>query len=823
MANKTVVIGWDAADWQIIDPLLKKGAMPALKRLIDHGVRGNIATLDPPLSPILWTSIATGKRAYDHGILGFTEVDDENNIRAVRGSSRKTKAFWNILNEHNLKTNIVAWWPSHPAEELNGCMVSNFYQTSPNPKKKNWPLKENSVYPPDLFEVLAELRLHPEEITGEILAPFFPDAEELLSDDDDLLRSVIKILSQTSSVHNAATYLLEETDWDVTAIYYDAIDHFSHVAMKYHPPQLSGISDKDYKNYHFVVEASYRFHDMMLDRIMDLCGDVNFIIVSDHGFINDDNRFVELPQSPAAPALEHRPYGVFVASGPDFTTNESVYGSSLLDICPTLLHLYNIPVARDMEGQVLESIFAKKKHVQFIESHKTESKDIDKKFDSYDEETLEHLANIGYLDNNHIKKKETSRVLDENQFYLARSYANGGYLKTAVAVMKPLITNNPEILRYQTFQLGLLLQINDFQAFEQQLEQTKNSNETNDVVSFYLGQYHLAKANYSLALNAFNSIDSNNTDLLYLIGRTHFIQGNWNAAMEQFQSTLQNDPNHQEAQVALGMTLYELDHFEDSLELLLESLDQVYFDLNTHLYIAKNLIQFKEFEQALSALHVCLQIQPKNKEVNVLIAKAYDEMNTEMPRPALQEDENTIVLVSGLPRSGTSLVMQLLEAGGVQCYTDNNRIKDEHNPKGYYEFKELTDPSSYSTLFSGYTKLAFKITFPLITQLPPHCQYKVIVIERDLLEVIQSQNKMAGSNTENVYFEKIHEMDRLQSHSADWLKKQAHIDLLTISFQDALTQPDSVINKIENFLGKPLDKEQMMHVIDSNLYRSKGI
>ena len=70
--NKVLLIGWDAADWKIINPLLEKGQMPALDKLINDGVMGNIATLNPPLSPMLWTSIATGKRAYKHGMIVFT-------------------------------------------------------------------------------------------------------------------------------------------------------------------------------------------------------------------------------------------------------------------------------------------------------------------------------------------------------------------------------------------------------------------------------------------------------------------------------------------------------------------------------------------------------------------------------------------------------------------------------------------------------------------------------------------------------------------------------------------------------------------------------
>src|SRR6266478_3567476 len=130
--SRVMLIGWDAADWKVIKPLLEAGQMPNLARLMATGVHGNIATIYPALSPMLWTSIATGKRAYKHGIFGFTEPDPATGgIRPVTNLSRKTKAIWNILNQNGLNTIVIGWWPSNPVEELSqGVMVSNDFQSA---------------------------------------------------------------------------------------------------------------------------------------------------------------------------------------------------------------------------------------------------------------------------------------------------------------------------------------------------------------------------------------------------------------------------------------------------------------------------------------------------------------------------------------------------------------------------------------------------------------------------------------------------------------------------------------------------------------------
>src|SRR6185369_18045311 len=100
LARRVAVIGWDAADWRLIHPLLDRGLMPNLQRLIERGVMGNLCTLSPSISPILWTSIATGKTADRHGIAGFLEPDPvTGGVRPAASTSRRAKALWNIASQ----------------------------------------------------------------------------------------------------------------------------------------------------------------------------------------------------------------------------------------------------------------------------------------------------------------------------------------------------------------------------------------------------------------------------------------------------------------------------------------------------------------------------------------------------------------------------------------------------------------------------------------------------------------------------------------------------------------------------------------------------
>ncbi len=179
------MVGWDAADWRVIDPLIAQGKMPNLASFLNAGVRGNISTLYPALSPMLWTSIATGKRPYKHGIHGFAEpTPDGRGVRPITNLSRTTKAVWNILHQAGKTSNVVGWWPSHPAEPIRGAMVSNHYQQVRGRFGEPWPMAKGTVHPSRLAKPLEEFRLHPGELDASHLAPFVRRLNEIDQEKD---------------------------------------------------------------------------------------------------------------------------------------------------------------------------------------------------------------------------------------------------------------------------------------------------------------------------------------------------------------------------------------------------------------------------------------------------------------------------------------------------------------------------------------------------------------------------------------------------------------------------------------------------------------
>ena len=209
------------------------------------------------------------------------------------------------------------------------------------------PPMPGTYWPEDLAETMNEIRVSPHEIDEDILQPFLPKGHKIDQSRDRRLNNLRKHLAEAYSVHSAATHLMDsDPKWDFMAVYYRAIDEISHHFMHYHPPQMTGIPDRDFEIYQHVINATYRAHDMMLQVLLQKAGpDTTVILVSDHGFHSDHLRPKFTPRVPAGITVWHRNQGVLLAKGPGIKPDSQVYGSRLLDIAPTILEGQDWPVA----------------------------------------------------------------------------------------------------------------------------------------------------------------------------------------------------------------------------------------------------------------------------------------------------------------------------------------------------------------------------------------------------------------------------------------------------------------------------------------------
>jgi sulfotransferase family protein len=185
-----------------------------------------------------------------------------------------------------------------------------------------------------------------------------------------------------------------------------------------------------------------------------------------------------------------------------------------------------------------------------------------------------------------------------------------------------------------------------------------------------------------------------------------------------------------------------------------------------------------------------------------------------------------VVVVSGLPRSGTSMAMRMLEAGGMAIVTDGLRAPDDDNPKGYFEderVKSLHEQTDKSWLADARGKAVKVIAF-LLRSLPSDHNYKVVFMQRDLREIVASQNKMLDHRGEAHPLPDDRALELLERDLADarFFLRRPQFDVLELRYADALADPAVQARRIARFLGTPLDVERMAQAVSPELYRNRA-
>ncbi len=844
---KVLLIGWDAADWKIINPLLDQGLMPNLASMVNNGVMGNLATLDPMFSPMLWTSIATGKRPYQHGILSFAEPEPDGlGVRPILGASRKVKAIWNILTQQHYKTHVAGWWPSHPAEPINGICLSDFYRQHKGTDLNNWELPPDCVWPEDQRELFSRLRIHPDELTAAHLLPFVPRLEKADWQHEKDIQNLKNITAQAATTQAAFTRILRTEEWDFAAVYFIALDHYCHGFMKYHPPRRPHIEQHKFDLFKGVVQGGYRYLDMMLGRLLELAGeDTVVMLVSDHGFQPDALRPKEIPQEPAGMAYEHSYYGVICAKGPGIKKDGLVYGASLLDITPTLLTIMGLPVGSDMDGKVLSGIFEEPPAPAYIPSWEAVLGEAGMPPRDYtlppsvNEEMVDQLADLGYVENQGPDAAKNNRDMAEFcKFNLARAYLDGNKLLEATQVYEELHREHPEAPWYMV-RLATCYQIAGRLKDCRTLVDLLKTKDFYDPAVLHVmeGSLLLGEGQYKEALKALKiaekQVDAAQSRIWLQIGQCYLMLGKTREAEAACKKHLALDHDTALAHQMLGILYYNEKRYEEAADSLLTAVGLDYNLGTAHFYLGLALMDSGAYRESASAFEVCLLVMPRNNLARTHLAYLYQKF-LDNPQKAAQHrtditqyTDGVITVVSGLPRSGTSMMMQMLRAAEVPIFTDEEREADESNPKGYYEHKAVKSLMRNKAWLSLATDKVVKIVCPLITQLPGNYHYRVIFMERDLHEILHSQSKMLSrlgkKNGEDTYPLKLmNNYEKAIRDSKEWLLRSPNVEVLFVSYAEAVQNPFMTALRVNDFLGGALAPERMAAVADQQLYREKN-
>ncbi|MBD3348005.1 MAG: sulfatase-like hydrolase/transferase [Candidatus Eisenbacteria bacterium] len=423
-ATRVLLLGIDSANWNVLTPMIQEGELPAISRLVSEGSFGVLRSGEPIQSPQMWTSIATGVVPEKHGITRFVaEVPGTDREVPVTSNMRKVKAFWNILSENDISVGIVGWWPSWPAEKVNGFMLA----------QRAWPVNWSAhgipfgaardrsgrllvedfpgrSWPEGIYEEFVPFIMTEEDVTVSDLDMFFADSRFT---DPRKQFHARWVFAKDKSFADAGLHFLKKYEPEVFALYLQGPDVVSHYYWGYQREMGFDVEPDDARMYGSVVRNYYKFVDETIADYLEAVGeDCAVVVVSDHGFETKEDLKVLWEQGEAIRTKEggkdvpwdHGIDGTFIFEGPGFRSGVRAGEASVVDVTPTLLAYLGLPVASDMDGEplteVFEPSFLEEHAIEYVDTYETGERDYDEApmESPMDEGLKEKLRALGYIE-----------------------------------------------------------------------------------------------------------------------------------------------------------------------------------------------------------------------------------------------------------------------------------------------------------------------------------------------------------------------------------------------------------------------------------------
>ncbi|MGO8698406.1 MAG: alkaline phosphatase family protein [Limisphaerales bacterium] len=604
MANRLLLAGWDAADWKILHPLIDAGEMPALRRIVEAGASGPLLCSQPPVPVAQWTSLVTGKRPWQHRVSHPIErITGAGGAVPVTAASRRSLAVWEMLAQAGKHSFIVGWPATHGGQTENIVLVSDRYALpTAAPGVKPWPPPPPGTYWPEEINVrLDGLRMSPADVQADVVSRYIPEWRKIDQKRDRRIGQLRLFLATDFSNQAAMMRLLAGGQWDFAAIRLPALGAISRLFLPYRPPRAKWVPEAEFELYQNVISSACRMLDEMLHSLVQAAGSAaSIMVVSEHGV--NPRRLPPTAGRPGDNEAWISPHGIFAASGPAFAEDALVIGASVLDIAPTILTCFGLPIGDDMEGRVLIEGFVKPpavtrvpswESVQGVPSHQA-------------------VADPGAANNS----KATATLQRESDWNLARSYLDAGLHQEALTVLERLFRAFPERMELGQSLFHCQLTLQKLSEAEETLQVLLEGLPAG--IWSLLPQTELCLARKQMRearqlVNQARDLHPTHPEALRWLGTLLLRLREWNALEELAKQALQLDENEPLAWLGLAEAQLRRRLAAEAEKAALRAIGLNYYMPQAHFVLARALVAQGKWRQARNAMQNLLQLQPDNR------------------------------------------------------------------------------------------------------------------------------------------------------------------------------------------------------------------
>ncbi len=444
--SRVMVLGLDGVDPKVINLLMSEGKLPHFAELRMNGAYGDLKSMEPLLSPVVWTTIATGKTPDKHGIGHFVSQSKDGKKQPVTSNLRQVSALWNMFTSMERTVDVVGWWATWPPENVNGSIISDhtcyhfLFEQGFQPSTD----VSTMTHPQSLMSEIAPFIQRPSDLSFSDLEPFINITQSDFQAAFDFEHDVSHfkwLLATANSYSRIASYLWKKNEPDLLLAYIEGTDTVSHLfGHLFRREGLVGELAEQQNRYGNAVESIYIYADQILGEFMELMdSNTTLIVISDHGFDlgrahDDPSKTRDMRKVSEA---FHRLDGIIYMYGKNIRPNFPIQDASIIDVTPTILAASGLPVARDMPGRVLSEAFISMNEPVTIDSYESEEwKHLTNESDSeISDEMMAHLQSLGYVG---------TSVNTDNDRNMASIHFEAGNYAEAERLYRSLIEANPQ-------------------------------------------------------------------------------------------------------------------------------------------------------------------------------------------------------------------------------------------------------------------------------------------------------------------------------------------------------------------------------------------
>jgi thioredoxin-like negative regulator of GroEL len=560
--------------------------------------------------------VATGKRPWQHGISHPCELDaGKQNLIPIGRSKCRASTLWEMLARRGYRSIVVGWPATHGSQAEGVSAVSNSYSepTAP-PRVKPWPpARPGTYWPPELAGRLDPLRVNPEDVRADVVGTYIPKWKTVDQKRDHRIGQLRVLLTPDLSHAAAVVELLRCQDWDFAAVRFPALGHLARLFLPFHPPRRAWISQGDFDHYSQVFSAHCQTLDRIVAALRQTSGaETAVMLVSAHGIRQPDVPPAGFPQNDEEGWI--LPHGIVAAAGTGFARDRLLHGASLLDIAPTILAWFGLPIGDDMEGRVLLEGFAESMEVKRVPS-----------WDPHATATSASPAHAIGPDT-----PAAAKLRMESWWNLVRSCLEAGRLQEALPLLEGLFRAFPEKPDYCHTLFECQLSLGRATEAESTLEALGESLLPGPAMLLAHAKLALAKRDWRQVHTLVEQVRKAHPThpvLLRHLGMLLLRLREWDALAELARAALTIDENDPLAWLALAEASLRRQKPAEAEQAARRAIQLKYFLPDAHFVLARALVALSRWNEAREAITALRILQPQNKA-----AAGYERRISRPPR-----------------------------------------------------------------------------------------------------------------------------------------------------------------------------------------------